>query len=74
MRIGEKATILSDAENAYGPGGFPKWGILPNSTLRFEVEVLAASRWIAAPAYAMIALLALRQRSPFPLRSAIPMP
>lgn len=48
MRVGEKAAILSDAENAYGSGGFPNWGILPNSTLRFEIEVLTASRWIDA--------------------------
>ena len=48
MRVGEKAAILSNAENAYGSGGFPKWGILPNSTLLFEIEVLTASRWIDA--------------------------
>ena len=48
MRVGETASILSDADNAYGCGGFPKWGILPNSNLRFEIEVLTASRWIDA--------------------------
>lgn len=48
MRVGETASIVSDADNAYGCQGFPKWGILPNSDLRFEIEVLTASRWIDA--------------------------
>lgn len=48
MRVGEQAAIVSDAENAYGSGGFPNWGILPDSTLKFEIEVLTASRWIDA--------------------------
>ena len=25
----------------YGAGGFPAWGIMPNSTLIFEIEVLS---------------------------------
>ena len=25
---------------AYGDGGFPAWGIQPNSSLKFEIEVL----------------------------------
>lgn len=27
---------------AYGSGGFPAWGIQPNSVLVFEIEVLGA--------------------------------
>ena len=27
---------------AYGTGGFPAWGIQPNSVLIFEIEVLSA--------------------------------
>lgn len=27
---------------AYGAGGFPAWGIQPNSVLVFEIEVLGA--------------------------------
>ena len=27
---------------SYGAGGFPAWGIMPNSTLIFEIEVLSA--------------------------------
>lgn len=27
---------------AYGADGFPAWGIQPNSTLAFEIEVLSA--------------------------------
>jgi hypothetical protein len=26
---------------SYGAGGFPAWGIMPNSTLIFEIEVLS---------------------------------
>jgi len=28
---------------AYGAGGFPAWGIQPNSVLEFEIEVLSAN-------------------------------
>lgn len=28
---------------AYGSGGFPAWGIQPNSVLVFEIEVLKAT-------------------------------
>jgi peptidylprolyl isomerase len=27
--------------SSYGAGGFPAWGIMPNSTLIFEIEVLS---------------------------------
>ena len=40
MKQGEVAVITASPENAYGADGFPSWGILPNSTLRFEIEVL----------------------------------
>jgi FKBP-type peptidyl-prolyl cis-trans isomerase len=40
MRVGETAAITAVAEHAYGGKGYPKWGILPGSTLRFEIEVL----------------------------------
>ena len=39
MKQGEVAVITASPENAYGADGFPSWGILPNSTLRFEIEV-----------------------------------
>jgi len=41
MALGEKATIEADADYAYGAGGFPAWGIMPNSALKFEIEVLS---------------------------------
>jgi peptidylprolyl isomerase len=41
MSLGEKATIECDAEYGYGAGGFPAWGIMPNSDLKFEIEVLS---------------------------------
>ena len=40
MNKGEVATITATADYAYGSGGFPAWGIMPNSTLKFEIEVL----------------------------------
>lgn len=41
MQLGEKARIECTPDYAYGPGGFPAWGILPNSPLIFEIEVLS---------------------------------
>ena len=41
MSLGEKAMIMASPDYAYGPGGFPAWGILPNSPLNFEIEVLS---------------------------------
>jgi FKBP-type peptidyl-prolyl cis-trans isomerase len=41
MAIGEKAQIKCDADFGYGAGGFPAWGIMPNSDLMFEIEVLS---------------------------------
>lgn len=37
---GEVARITCTPDYAYGAGGFPAWGIRPNSTLIFEIEVL----------------------------------
>mmetsp|Transcript_17417 Transcript_17417/g.37627 ORF Transcript_17417/g.37627 Transcript_17417/m.37627 type:complete len:113 (+) Transcript_17417:46-384(+) len=42
MKIGEKATIDCTPDYAYGRGGFPAWGIMPNARLIFEIEVLKA--------------------------------
>eukprot|EP00239_Pterosperma_sp_CCMP1384_P005060 CAMPEP_0197849350 /NCGR_PEP_ID=MMETSP1438-20131217/11698_1 /TAXON_ID=1461541 /ORGANISM="Pterosperma sp., Strain CCMP1384" /LENGTH=113 /DNA_ID=CAMNT_0043461983 /DNA_START=62 /DNA_END=403 /DNA_ORIENTATION=+ len=43
MQIGEIAKLTCSPDYAYGPGGFPAWGIMPNSTLCFEIEVLEVS-------------------------------
>jgi FKBP-type peptidyl-prolyl cis-trans isomerase len=31
--------LTLDPSKAYGTGGFPDWGIPPNATLVFEIEV-----------------------------------
>jgi peptidylprolyl isomerase len=41
MAQGEVARITATPDYAYGAGGFPAWGIMPNSTLIFEIEVLS---------------------------------
>ena len=41
MKIGESARITCTPDFGYGAGGFPAWGIMPNSTLAFEIEVLS---------------------------------
>jgi peptidylprolyl isomerase len=41
MSIGECAKIHCTPDYAYGAGGFPAWGIQPNSELVFEIEVLS---------------------------------
>jgi len=38
---GEIAKIHCSPDYAYGAGGFPAWGIMPNSELIFEIEVLS---------------------------------
>ncbi|KAG6611895.1 peptidyl-prolyl isomerase FKBP12 [Phytophthora cinnamomi] len=40
MKLGETARLTCTPDYAYGAGGFPAWGIQPNSTLIFEIEVL----------------------------------
>lgn len=41
MGLGEVARIHCSPDYAYGSGGFPAWGIMPNSELIFEIEVLS---------------------------------
>lgn len=41
MSLGEKALIKATPDYAYGAGGFPAWGIMPNSPLNFDIEVLS---------------------------------
>ena len=41
MSIGEVARIHCSPDYAYGDGGFEAWGIMPNSELVFEIEVLS---------------------------------
>jgi|EP00979_Chaetoceros_neogracilis_P010307 FKBP-type peptidyl-prolyl cis-trans isomerase len=41
MALGEVAKIHCTPDYAYGPDGFPAWGIMPNSELIFEIEVLS---------------------------------
>lgn len=41
MDLGEVARIKCTPDYGYGAGGFPAWGIQPNSTLIFEIEVLS---------------------------------
>ncbi|EYU39116.1 hypothetical protein MIMGU_mgv1a016657mg [Erythranthe guttata] len=42
MQVGEVARLTCSPDYAYGTGGFPAWGIKPNSVLVFEIEVLSA--------------------------------
>lgn len=41
MSQGEIARLTCSHDYAYGNGGFPAWGIMPNSTLVFEIELLS---------------------------------
>ena len=41
MKKGEVAKIVMTSDYAYGPKGFPAWGIMPDSTLMFEIEVIS---------------------------------
>jgi len=43
MSIGEIAKVHASPDYAYGASGFPAWGIMPNSELLFEIEVLKYS-------------------------------
>eukprot|EP01105_Mastigella_eilhardi_P019461 TRINITY_DN4579_c0_g1_i2.p1 TRINITY_DN4579_c0_g1~~TRINITY_DN4579_c0_g1_i2.p1 ORF type:complete len:130 (+),score=31.07 TRINITY_DN4579_c0_g1_i2:54-392(+) len=40
MQLGEVARLTCTPDYGYGAGGFPAWGIMPNATLIFEIEVL----------------------------------
>ena len=40
-QVGEIARIKCTPDYGYGAGGFPAWGIMPNSELLFEIEVLS---------------------------------
>ena len=40
MGVGEVRKLRIPAEEGYGAAGFPAWGIPPNGTLLFEIEVL----------------------------------
>ncbi|VFQ68433.1 unnamed protein product [Cuscuta campestris] len=42
MQVGEVARLTCTPDYGYGAGGFPAWGIQPNSVLVFEIEVLGA--------------------------------
>ena len=39
--VGEVRKLDIPAEEGYGKGGFPAWGIPPNGGLFFEIEVLS---------------------------------
>eukprot|EP00051_Salpingoeca_urceolata_P026863 m.479053 g.479053 ORF g.479053 m.479053 type:complete len:124 (-) comp21308_c0_seq1:28-399(-) len=41
MSVGEKALLTIRGDKGYGAKGFPAWGITPNATLQFEIEVLS---------------------------------
>eukprot|EP01038_Epipyxis_sp_PR26KG_P007100 gene7100-9688_t len=41
MKVGEVARITCTPDYAYGARGFPAWGIMPDATLVFEIEVLS---------------------------------
>ena len=40
MHVGETAELTLSGDYAYGAKGFPSWGIGPNATLIFEIELL----------------------------------
>jgi peptidylprolyl isomerase len=40
QQLGEIARLTCTPDYAYGADGFPAWGILQNSPLIFEIEVL----------------------------------
>mmetsp|Transcript_27116 Transcript_27116/g.37855 ORF Transcript_27116/g.37855 Transcript_27116/m.37855 type:complete len:117 (+) Transcript_27116:29-379(+) len=42
MKVGERAKIKAQPSYAYGSGGFPAWGIMPNSVLVFDIELLSS--------------------------------
>mmetsp|Transcript_49050 Transcript_49050/g.79613 ORF Transcript_49050/g.79613 Transcript_49050/m.79613 type:complete len:91 (+) Transcript_49050:158-430(+) len=40
MTIGEERMLEIPADEGYGAGGFPAWGIPPGATLQFTLECL----------------------------------
>ena len=40
MQIGEVRKLRIPADEGYGAGGFPAWGIPAGATLIFEIEIL----------------------------------
>ena len=43
MQLGERSKISCSSDFGYGASGFPAWGIMPNSNLAFDIEVLKIS-------------------------------
>ena len=41
MKLGEQRQVIIPGKEGYGAAGFPAWGIPPNGTLDFTLEVLA---------------------------------
>ncbi|KAA6374622.1 MAG: hypothetical protein EZS28_029852 [Streblomastix strix] len=41
MQLGEEAVLTVTGDYAYGEQGFPAWGITPNATLKFAVQILS---------------------------------
>ena len=41
MKLGEKRQVIIPGAEGYGAAGFPAWGIPPNGTLDFTLEVLS---------------------------------
>lgn len=44
MSEGEEARLEMTGDYAYGSGGFPAWGIGPNATLIFDIEILSIAK------------------------------
>merc|ERR1740123_216204 len=40
MQVGEVRELIIPAREGYGVNGFPTWGIPPNGTLNFTIEIL----------------------------------
>ena len=40
MKLGEERQVIIPGPEGYGAAGFPAWGIPPNGTLDFTLEVL----------------------------------
>ncbi|KAJ7946766.1 Peptidylprolyl isomerase [Quillaja saponaria] len=42
MQVGEVARLRCSPDYAHGADGFPAWGILPNTELVYDIELLSA--------------------------------